>query len=409
VNAPLTGPLAKLYTLAPRGALLGLDRVQAAARKLGDLHRVGTYAHIAGTNGKGSTAAFVSTMATQAGARVGLFTSPHLCRFAERIQINGRPIDDDTLAASLEAALSVADDLTFFEVATLAALHAFRQARVDLSVLEVGLGGRLDATNVVEGNGVQAVTRVAFDHIDRLGTSLAAIAREKAGILRGGSLCVVGRLHPDALAVVEQTAGQVGAKVYEATGDEEGLFVEAYPPSLPGAFQRNNAMVAVAIARGLGIPEPAIAQGLVSTQWPGRCEVIETAEGFVLLDCAHNADGALALKNTLLGFAASLPRRNLGLVFGSMADKNWQAMLERLSQVVGPRVYIEPPGREPAKATDMAAYLDGEIALGIGEALSTARQRVGRGGLVVVTGSIYLVGQVRAYLLGLRCDPHVGL
>ena len=400
--------LERLYALAPRGALLGLDRVRAAAEALGGVHELPRYVHVAGTNGKGSTSAFVATMAQQAGLKVGLYTSPHLCRFAERIRIDGRMLDDQVLARCLARVLDLSNELTFFEVATLAALLAFREAGVELAVLEVGLGGRLDATNVAQGAGVQIVTRVAFDHMDRLGDSLAGIAREKAGILRAGQTCIVGRLHPDAIAAVEDEAAKLGATVVEAS-DEEAVFVDAHPPSLPGIFQRQNAMIAVAAGRELGLPPEAIAAGLASTRWPGRCEVIETADGYVLLDCAHNPDGALALKNTLLGFVMNFPRRNVGLVFGAMADKNWKAMLDRLAPVTGPRVYVEPAGRRAAPTSEIAAYMDGEAALSIAEALARGRDRVGRGGLLVVTGSIYLVGQVRGYLLGQRCDPPVAL
>jgi dihydrofolate synthase / folylpolyglutamate synthase len=406
----VTTALQRLYARAPKGMSFGLDRVRAAAEKLGNVHRLGTYVHVAGTNGKGSTAAFVATMAQFGGATVGLYTSPHLCRFAERIRIDGKPVDDTLLADCLDEALGVSEELTFFEVATLAALLAFRTAGVNLPVLEVGLGGQLDATNIVEGRAVPVITRVAFDHVDLLGTSLAQIAREKAGILRPEVTTIVGRLHPDARAEVDRIATQLGSTVYEATTEDEARFVDSYPPSLPGPFQRHNAMAAVAAARALGLPPQAIAQGLTGTRWPGRCEVIETAEGYVLLDCAHNPDGALALKNALLGYVMSFPRRHVALVFGAMADKNWKAMIDRLAPVTGPRVYVEPRGgRASAPAAEMVAHLDGEVALGVGEALEKARQRVGRGGLVVVAGSTFLVGATRGYLLGMRMDPQVAL
>ena len=409
MSVDLTPTLERLYALAPRGAVLGLERTRAAAEKLGDVHKLGRYVHIAGTNGKGSTAAFVATMAERAGMKVGLYTSPHLSRFAERIRIAGKVIPDDALARHLERAMGAGPELTFFEVATLAALSAFREAEVDLTILEVGLGGRLDATNVVEGSGVQAITRVAFDHVDRLGESLASIAREKAGILRAGSPVVVGRLHPDARAVVDELATKLGAMVHEATDEEETQIVDTYPPSLAGSFQRQNAMVAAAVALALDLPIQSIAEGLVSTRWPGRCEVIETGEGYVLLDCAHNPDGALALKNALLGLVTNFPRRGVGLVFGAMADKNWKAMLDRNTQVTGPRVYVEPRGREAVPTSELSRYMEGDGALSVGEALGLARQRVGRSGIIIVTGSIYLVGQARSYLLGLPADPPVAL
>lgn len=409
MSAPLASALRRLYALTPRGMRFGLERVRRAAQTLGDVHRVGPYVHVAGTNGKGSTAAFVDQMAREGGATVGLFTSPHLCRFAERVRVDGEPIDDDLLGACLERALNADPDLTFFEVATLAALLAFRERKVDLWVLEVGLGGRLDATNMVEGKPITVITRVAYDHTDRLGPTLMAIAREKAGILRPNAPCVVGRLHPDVRAVVDEVAASVGAPVHEATGEDEVRLVDLHPPSLPGLFQRSNAMIAVAVGRALNLPERAIAEGLLTTQWPGRFEILESPEGYVVLDCAHNPDGALALKNSLIGVGAAFSRRQVALVFGAMADKNWRAMLDRLTPVTGPRIYVEPQGRTPARAEDLVEYLDGEVALGVPEALALARQKVGRGGLVVVAGSVFLAGQARAHLLNLPLDPPVGL
>lgn len=401
--------LTRLYERVPRGALLGLDRVRAASDRLGGVHQLDRYVHIAGTNGKGSTAAFVATMAERAGLRVGLYTSPHLCRLAERVQIGGRVIDDETLASALSRVMDLPDELTFFEVVTLAALLAFREAKVDLAVLEVGLGGRLDATNVVEGSAVTAITRVAFDHMDRLGHTLAEIAAEKAGILRPGQPVVVGRLHPDARAVVDAKAEELGAPVVEANGEREALLVESHPPALGGAFQRQNAMVAVTIGRELGLAPAKMAEGLTTTRWPGRCEILETAEGYVLFDCAHNPDGALALKNAMLGLSSNFARRNVGLVFGAMADKGWRAMLDRVTQVTGPRIYVEPEGRQPVSVEELASYLEGMKARSVPEALIAMRQKVGRNGIIVVTGSIFLVGAARAFLLGLPCDPPVAL
>jgi dihydrofolate synthase / folylpolyglutamate synthase len=402
--------LTRLFELVPRGSRLDLVNVKKAAESLEDVHRLGQYVHVAGTNGKGSVSAMLANMALAAGEKVGLYTSPHLCRFGERIQINGQPLSDAALARSLTRAMEAGSDLTFFEVTTLAALLAFREAGVTLTVLEVGLGGRLDATNIVEGSAVTIITRVAFDHMDRLGNSLSAIAQEKAGILRAGAPCIVGRLHPDARAVVDAEAHRLGVPVYEATAVEDAQFVELHPPALAGGYQRQNAMIATAAARALGIAEPAMAEGLQTAFWPGRFEVLETSEGYIILDGAHNPDGALALRNSLGGLASTFQRKQIALVFGSMGDKNWRAMLDRLAPVAGPRVYVAPPGgRAPAPPETLAAYLAGDAVGSITEALSVARQRVGRGGVVVVCGSLFLVGAVRGYLLGLQCDPPVAM
>jgi dihydrofolate synthase / folylpolyglutamate synthase len=411
MNAPTPSALERLYCLVPRGSNLGLDRVRKAAEALGNVHQIGTYVHIAGTNGKGSTAAMVAAMARAAGAKVGLYTSPHLCKFAERINIDGEQISDEALEESLTKVLAVAEDheLTFFEVATLAALVAFKDAGVNLWVLEVGLGGRLDATNIVEGKAVPVITRIAFDHTQHLGKRLHEIAREKAGILRRDAPCIVGRLHPDARAVVDEVAGQLDCFVHEATSPEESYFVDQHPPALGGMFQRGNAMMAVAVARVLGISPPDIAKGLGTVRWPGRFEVIETNKGYILLDSAHNADGALSLKNSLLALGANFARRQVAVVFGVMEDKNWQPMLDRFTSISAWMIYVEPKGRKAAPPSELNEYAPGEISNSIPEALDLARKHVDRTGLVVVCGSCYLVGEARAFLLNMKCDPFVGM
>ncbi len=410
MTADLPTALQQLYALANRGVTLGLDGVLDAARRLGDVHRFAAYAHVGGTNGKGSTSAFLATMGRAAGARVGLYTSPHLCRFAERIQIDGQPVADDLLAHCLTEAMKAGPDLTFFEIATLAAFLAFRISGVNFPVLEVGLGGRLDATNIAEGRAVPIITRVAFDHMTYLGPSLRHIAREKAGILRPGAALIVGRLHPDALETIQAIAHPLGATLHEANNPEGQRYIEAHQPSLPGPFQRQNALCAVAAARAFNLPPQAIAQGLTETRWPGRCELIETPEGYLLLDCAHNPDGALALKNALMSFVMSIPRRHVALIFGAMNDKNWRAMLDRVGAIAHHRVYVAPPGgRDPAPLDALQQYLPGEAAGSPAEALALARLRVGRGGLIIATGSTFLVGPLRAQLLGLPMDPQVGL
>ncbi|MFO0659839.1 MAG: folylpolyglutamate synthase/dihydrofolate synthase family protein [Polyangiaceae bacterium] len=403
----LQSTLERLYALTPKGAQLGLDRARAASEALGSPHKIPHYVHVAGTNGKGSTSAWVAEMAKAAGMKVGLYTSPHLCRFAERIRINGEPIADDTLASVLDRVMNVSSELTVFEVATIAAMLAFKEANVDLAVLEVGLGGRLDATNIVEGDGVQAITRIAFDHTALLGGSLWAIAREKSGVMRRNQRCVIGKLHPDAHASVLHAAEEAGAVVVEAGSPRDESILDQFPPALLGGFQRSNATVAVAVARELNLPISAIGSGLTSVSWPGRCELIRHSTGPILLDGAHNPDGALALRNVLYSLSSAFLRKRVALVFGAMADKRWKAMLERLAPVVGPRVYVEPSSgsRQAVSTVALDAFSKGERASSVKEALATARSLVGPSGLVVVCGSLYLVGEARAILFGLDRDP----
>ncbi len=406
----LATTLARLYALEPHGARLGLDRVQAACQKLGNPERAFEVVHVAGTNGKGTVCAFVASMARSAGKRVGMYTSPHLMRFAERIQIDGTPIDDATLVRLLNQVMDEAPDLTFFEVATVAAFLAFREASVELAVLEVGLGGRLDATNVVPPPRVAAITRVAFDHVLELGDSLAKIGMEKAGIIKPGSAVVLGKIHPDARAIIEQRIAEVGAKLVPL-GNPEPI------PGAPLAYPRialigSNLAVAVTIGRELGFAPEAMAQGLEQTQWPGRNELLHrNGRELTLLDCAHNPDGAVALSHALdpsvLGEIES--RREIALVFGALQSKNWRAMLKRLENVAGHRVFVSPPIGKAVPAEQMASEVSGMVASDIADGLEKARALVGERGVVVVTGSTFLVGAARALLLNLPLDPAVAL
>jgi dihydrofolate synthase/folylpolyglutamate synthase len=406
----LASTLERLYALANRGQKLGLERMAAACAKFGDPERSFAAVHVAGTNGKGTVCAFTASMARAHGLRVGLYTSPHLVRFSERIQIDGEPIDDESLTQLLQSVMDQAPDLTFFEVATLAAFLAFREAKVDLAVLEVGLGGRLDATNVIPAPRVAAITRVAFDHMVELGDSLAAIAEEKAGIIKSGSAVVLGKLHPDARAVIEQRVAETGARIVALASPEP-------IPGVPLAYPRvamigSNLAVAVTIANELGIPPKTIAQGIEATVWPGRNELLHrNGRDFTLLDCAHNPDGTVALSHLLdpsvLGEIES--RRDVALVFGALERKNWRAMLKRLEHVAAYRIFVAPPVPDAVKPEEMASAFGGEVAPDVGEALARARAKVGPRGVVVVTGSTFLVGAARAVLLGLPSDPPVAM
>ncbi len=440
-GAHLSATLARLYALAPRGARFGLEPMLRACAAEGDLQRSLPVVHVAGTNGKGSVAASVEAIARAAGLRTGLYTSPHLLRFAERIRIDGAPIDDAALDRALERVMDRHPELTFFEVATLAAFRLFAEAAPDLVVLEVGLGGRLDATNVIERPLVTAVTSIGLDHTALLGEALEQIAAEKAGIAKRGAPLVTGPLATSPLGVVEACAREVGAGPVWRVGRElerrragDRLLVSgpderalAATIALVGAHQDDNAAVAAGVAwllrssgRGSRAPLPIddvhIASGLASVAWPGRLETIVIAAGPLggtyLLDGAHNEQGADALAAALDARAEAASTR--ALVFGTMADKPWGRMLERLLPRAGARVYVAPRasgGGRKATAPSASGSIDpgGERADDVVDALSRARARVGRDGLVLVAGSLYLVGEARGALLGAPRDPQVGL
>ncbi len=400
--------LERLYALAPRGADLGLERVREATARFGHPERKFASIHVAGTNGKGSVSAMTAAMARADGARVGLYTSPHLCRFNERICVDGAPVDDDTLTTALDEVLDRCPELTFFETATVTAFNLFSGMKVDVAVIEVGLGGRLDATNVIETPRVTAITRISFDHTDRLGATLAAIAREKAGIIKPRVPVVTGPLIPEALAEITGRAGEVGARIRPTDRDVElAALVEAHPPSLVGAHQRENAKIAVALGREAGFDDQAIRIGLRDVVWPGRLESLRTEAGEVVLDAAHNPDGARALG---AAFAErGLPPSQVALVFGSMADKDYRDMLASLAPLAARRVYVAPEGRRAADPATMLEIAPGEVAPNVSRALEMARQAVGANGVIVVAGSIFLVGAARGALLGLPRDPVIAL
>ena len=394
-DAALTRAMTRLYARVPLGMRLGLGPMQDACARFGHPERAFAAVHVAGTNGKGSVCAMVDAIARAAGRRVGLYTSPHLCRVAERIRVDGVPIDDAALAEALDAVLDGGPDLSFFEVLTLVAFVAFRDASVDLAVVEVGLGGRLDATNVLEKPAAAAITGIALDHTDRLGPTLADIAREKAGIAKPGLAIVVGPTPLGVREVIDAAAAARGATTVDAAGADARAVVARARLSLAGAHQVDNAAIAYRLARELGIADDAIVRGLEDTRWPGRLERIERPEGPYLLDAAHNPEGADALARHLEARAAA----GRVLVFGALADKAWPEMIDRLARLFpAGAVYVAPRGRAATPPETIAARWPGRCATSMNDGLAAARQLAGAAE-VVVAGSIFLVGHARALLL----------
>jgi dihydrofolate synthase/folylpolyglutamate synthase len=401
--------LARVYARAPRGIELGLDRVRQAVDALGHPERAWGVLHIAGTNGKGSVAAISSLALERAGYRVGLFTSPHLLRFAERIRIDQEPIHDDLLAHSLEQALT--NDLTFFEVAFVASLISFRESGVDCAVLEVGMGGRLDATNIVEAPVATAVTRVALDHTSVLGSTLREIAYEKACIAKPGCPMVIGPMDAVARDRVRNVAVERGASLVE-WAEQTPWGVVPMTTALAGRHQQDNASVAAALclhaARKLDrLTLAHVQEAVAAVSWPGRMESIHRNGVEILLDGAHNLDGVEALASHLESLGLDPSR--VAVVFGAMRDKSWRGMVERLRSVAVHRFYVEPGGRAPARLEELRVVADGRGCRSVDEAIQQASLTVGTSGVVVVCGSLFLVAEARAMLLGLKSDPMVAL
>ncbi len=398
--------LGRLYGLLSRGRQYGLERMQAACAEYGNPERSFKAVHVAGTNGKGSVCAFTASMLRARGTRVGLFTSPHLNRFAERIQLDGVPVADDVLSRWIDDVLDRDLDLSFFETSALIGFLVFREAKVDTAVIEVGLGGRLDATNVIPPPLVAAITRVSFDHMDVLGDTLSAIAREKAAIIKSGSKVVVGKLHPDAMREVELRCAEVGAELLPLGDAEPYQGAQLAYPRI--AMYGSNLAVSTTIARTLGIPPEAMAAGVETAVWPGRNELLHrSGQELTLLDCAHNPDAAVCLSHvidsSLAGGAGT--RSDVALVFGAIDSKNWKSMLDRLEHSAAHRFYVAPPVSRAVDPAEMAKYQSGQVFTDVGRAIESARARVGQQGLVVVTGSCFLVGAARAILLNLETDP----
>ncbi|MFP6687206.1 MAG: Mur ligase family protein, partial [Polyangiaceae bacterium] len=328
-----------LLSRSGRGAKFGLERMMTAREALGHPDRMLPIVHVAGTNGKGSVCAMVESIATSAGLKTGLYTSPHLSRLNERIRIGGEPITDERLEEVLAEVLhGNFPPLTFFEAMTLAAFLAMNRAEVELAVIEVGLGGRLDATNVIETPRVTAISNVALDHVNVLGDRVGLIAKEKAGIFKANVPVVLGPLDAEARGPVLAHARAVGAgPIHEPKLDPR----LASAIGLVGDHQRDNAAVAVGIVHAMDDERllPHLKNGLKTTRWPGRHETIPYRQRLVLFDCAHNESAARALAQTL----RSSNTRDAILVFGALEDKDWQRMLAQLLPFTRQRLYCAPP------------------------------------------------------------------
>jgi dihydrofolate synthase/folylpolyglutamate synthase len=397
---------------------------------LGDPQRRFPSVLIAGTNGKGSTAATLASILTASGVRTGLYTSPHLARANERIRVDGVEIADEDFARHFFAVQETAQKLldagrlpqlpSFFEVLTAQALLYFAESGVGLAVLEVGMGGRLDATNIVDPL-LSIITDISLDHTEWLGSTIAAITREKAGILRRRGTLVTLSQHPEANQVLGERAAELGACLVNAAAylpSQRGLTAAPYTVEvfgepvkvaspLVGAHQQRNLALAIAAAvelqssHGLPVTAEAIAEGIRQTRWPGRMERLHGESVEWLLDVAHNPAGACALHSGLSGLWNQKHPRCL--VFSCLRDKP-AAEMARILFPFFDRVILTPIHSARATAIDdleAAARATGSsfiTAASVGEALKIAAESA-QGGVAVVSGSVYLVGEARPLLL----------
>ncbi|MGP8173951.1 MAG: bifunctional folylpolyglutamate synthase/dihydrofolate synthase [Terracidiphilus sp.] len=422
----------ELYTRSgqPRRKF-SLEEIRILLAAIGDPHLRFPSVLIAGTNGKGSSAATLASILTASGLRAGLYTSPHLERVNERIRLGPVEIADDAFAALYFRVHDAAQQLvldgklpqmpSFFEILTAQALLYFAQARVDIAVLEVGIGGRLDATNIVDPL-LSVITDISLDHTEWLGTTIAAITREKAGILRSRGTMITLPQHPEANQVLGEIATKLEVRGVNAVsymppssaGTAGPYFVQALGAAIEvdspliGAHQHRNVALAIAAAveladnHGFPITPAAIAAGIRQTRWPARFERIRRDGVEWILDVAHNPAGAWALRASLTG-AMGGDWRLRTLIFSCLRDKP----VAEMAQILFPlfkQVIIAPIHTARAAALDdllAAARATGTPAVAsesVGQALQLAEERV-EGGLIVVSGSAYLVGEARTLLL----------
>ncbi len=411
-----------LYGLEKFGMIFGLTQVERILSAIGNPHKEIQAIHIGGTNGKGSTAAMMSSILQKEGYRVGLYTSPHLIRFTERIKVNGKEIEEEEVVALTEwmrkeiETAGIAPPFTFFDFTTAMALHYFKQKLVDLAVLEVGLGGRLDSTNVVDPL-VSIITNVAKDHEEHLGKTILKIAREKAGIIKKGRPLITAVTQPQVLRLFSKVCQENGTPLFRvgkefryALGEDgdfnyEGLNRKLWSIhlNLKGFHQVINAATAfgaMEVLEDLGyrVSTDAMIDGVREVEWPGRLEMVSSSPR-VILDGAHNPAGALVLKESL---EKEFQFQHLILLIGIMKDKDIQSILHLLAPLADHIIFTRPHtdratpplllkkmvGRNGKKA---------EIVEDLSEAIERGLSLVEKEDLLCITGSLYTVGEARAY------------
>jgi len=374
--------LTYLDSLQGSGIRPGLSRIRAMLRALHHPERKYESIIVAGTNGKGSTSSMIASILHESGKRVGLYTSPHLVDIRERWTIDGVMIDPKLLDESIEE-LRHASGITptYFEALTIVAFIAFARAKCDVAVLEVGMGGRLDATNVVKPIAA-VITPIGIDHTEYLGTSIRQIAREKAGVIHRGAIVLTSNDDPVIVDVIRKRAAKFGNEMHVVRGEHD--------TPLAGDYQRRNAALAVATARALHIDEDAIERGVRNTKWRGRLEHLRVRGKDIWIDGAHNAHAARAIAL----FIAQLPRPRT-LVFGIMSDKQVVEVRETLYPLFDEIITTEPYPPRSASAASLAnapnTFAEPDVNRAIERALSSAAATI------FIGGSLYLAGAAIAF------------
>jgi len=390
------------------GSRLGVDRMRLLSARIGNPEHAQPCFHIAGTNGKGSTSAMIEAIQRAQGRRTGLYTSPHLVAIGERIQVDRAPLSDTAVVALAERlrphyeAIHAEDSEnapTFFELITAAALLEFAERKVDVAILETGLGGRLDATNVCAPE-VCVITSIGLDHQEYLGPTLAAIAAEKAGIIKPGVPCVVGDVPPEAEAVIVARAREVGAPLHFV----RGRFASGLPETnLVGAHQGRNAgaaLLACELAKCLPIDDAKTRTALRSIEWAGRWQEFRLIDGRrLIVDGSHNEEGIRAVAPLLAALSAPT------VIVGALGVDRARPLVAAAAKAAGRLVLVRPDNERACSVEELAALVPadfrGDIRRAtVAELFPSVAMCVAEGETVVVLGSLYLVGEVLARLRG---------
>lgn len=418
-----TEAIALIHARSWVGRKPGLERTQALLERLGNPERKLHFVHITGTNGKGSTAAMVASILSAAGYRTGLFTSPHLYRFHERMLVDGVPIEDSFLGELTERVLEIAEGMedhpTEFELMTAVGMEFFLRQNCDIVVLEVGLGGRLDSTNVIPAPETAVITNIGLEHTQELGNSLTLIAQEKSGILKPGCRAVLYRQSGEVESVVSRVCEELEIPLVITAPEsleplESSLEGQRFryrgqgPYRIPllGRYQLNNAMTALDVVwtmgeKGWKISEHAVEQGLACVRWPGRLELTRRAPDFIV-DGGHNPQCVEALVSAL---EELYPGKKLIFLTGVLADKDWQAMCRRALPLAKAFVTVTPDSPRALDGRELARWITryglpavpcDSLAEGVDEALEQA----GPEDVICAWGSLYSVGEIR-HRLGL--------
>lgn len=406
------------------GSKLGLHNIGVLLKLMGDPQKKLKFVHVAGTNGKGSTTTFISSILSESGYKTGVYTSPYIQRFTERMRIGNDEIGEQQLAEITEFVKDNVDKMlamgeshpTEFEIVTAIAFEYFYRNNCDIVVAEVGLGGRFDSTNIIDTPLVAVITTISYDHTERLGNTLPEIAFEKAGIIKPGGIVVIYSQNTEVEQVFEKACKERGAEIFKTDFSE--LYLKEYGVDgqtfsfdgyedlkigLLGKHQINNAAVAVNAVKhlrqkGYEIPEAALRRGLLKSRWPGRCEVV-SKEPVVIIDGAHNAEGALMLRETLDEY---FPGRPISFIMGVLSDKDYKSMMETVLPGCKRLFAISTNSPRALSATELAEYAreyckNVQVSDTIERALNTCIKTASHDEVICAFGSLYYIGEVRSF------------